>query len=64
MLDTWALRVLAEVGERGSFSAAAAEALSMTKPAVPRQVAMLERKLGVSLFRRMPRSPAADLRQS
>jgi DNA-binding transcriptional LysR family regulator len=54
MLDTWALRVLAEVGERGSFSAAA-EALSMTQPAVSRQVASLERKLGVSLFRRVPR---------
>jgi DNA-binding transcriptional LysR family regulator len=54
MLDTWALRVLAEVSERGSFSAAA-EALTMTQPAVSRQIASLERKLGVRLFRRVPR---------
>lgn len=54
MVDTWALRVLAEVGERGSFSAAAT-ALSMTQPAVSRQIASLERKLGVSLFRRESR---------
>ncbi|SDU73470.1 LysR family transcriptional regulator [Jiangella alkaliphila] len=54
MLDTWSLRVLAEVAERGSFSAAA-EALTMTQPAVSRQIASLERRAGVRLFRRLPR---------
>ncbi|MFC5750130.1 LysR family transcriptional regulator [Actinomadura rugatobispora] len=54
MLDAWALRILVEVGERGSFSAAA-EALTMTQPAVSRQIASLERALGVDLFRRAPR---------
>ncbi len=45
---------MVEVEERGSFSAAA-EALSMTQPAVSRQIGGLERRLGVSLFRRVPR---------
>lgn len=54
MLDTWSLRVLVEVGERGSFSAAAA-ALTLTQPAVSRQIAGLERRLGVPLFSRVPR---------
>ncbi|WP_214405953.1 LysR family transcriptional regulator [Pseudonocardia lacus] len=54
MLDAWSLRVLVEVADRGSFSAAA-EALSMTQPAVSRQVAGLERRLGVPLFRRVHR---------
>jgi DNA-binding transcriptional LysR family regulator len=54
MLDAWTLRVLVEVADRGSFSAAA-ESLSMTQPAVSRQVAGLERRLGVPLFRRAPR---------
>jgi len=54
MLDPWTLRVMVEVEERGSFSAAA-EALSMTQPAVSRQIGGLERRLGVSLFRRVPR---------
>jgi DNA-binding transcriptional LysR family regulator len=54
MLDTWTLRVLVEVADRGSFSATA-EALSMTQPAVSRQIAGLERRLGVRLFRRVPR---------
>ncbi|WP_198664341.1 LysR family transcriptional regulator [Jiangella endophytica] len=54
MLDTWSLQVLVEVADQGSFSAAAQE-LSMTQPAVSRQVASLERKLGVGLFRRVPR---------
>lgn len=54
MLETWSLRVLVEVAERGSFSAAA-EALVMTQPAVSRQIASLERGLGVDLFRRVPR---------
>ncbi|MFD1937953.1 LysR family transcriptional regulator [Nonomuraea mangrovi] len=54
MLDTWSLRVLLEVGRRGSFSGAA-EALSMTQPAVSRQIATLERRTGVTLFHRRPR---------
>ncbi|GIJ48060.1 LysR family transcriptional regulator [Virgisporangium aliadipatigenens] len=54
MLDTWSLRVLVEVAARGSFSAAA-EALSMTQPAVSRQIGGLERRVGVRLFRRSPR---------
>ncbi|MEU4535920.1 LysR family transcriptional regulator [Streptosporangium sp. NPDC023825] len=54
MLDPWTLRVMVEVEERGSFSAAA-EALSMTQPAVSRQIGGLERRLGVSLFRRTAR---------
>ncbi|MCO1656804.1 LysR family transcriptional regulator [Pseudonocardia humida] len=54
MLDAWSLRVLVEVADHGSFSAAA-QALSMTQPAVSRQVAGLERRLGVPLFRRVHR---------
>ncbi len=54
MIDTWTLRVLVEVAERGSFSSAG-EALSMTQPAVSRQIGGLERRLGVRLFRRVPR---------
>jgi DNA-binding transcriptional LysR family regulator len=58
MLDTWSLRVLSAVAEHGSFSAAA-EAMSMTQPAVSRQIAGLERRLGVRLFQRMPRGVRA-----
>ncbi|MEU8377697.1 LysR family transcriptional regulator [Streptosporangium sp. NPDC048865] len=54
MIDPWTLRVMVEVRERGSFSAAA-EALSMTQPAVSRQIGGLERRLGVPLFRRTAR---------
>ena len=54
MLDTWTLRILVEVADRGSFSAAA-ESLSMTQPAVSRQISGLERRVGVPLFRRIPR---------
>jgi DNA-binding transcriptional LysR family regulator len=54
MLDTWGLRVLVAVAEHGSFSAAA-EALSMTQPGVSRQIAGLERQVGVRLFTRVPR---------
>lgn len=64
MLETWSLQVLLAVGERGSFSAAG-EALSMTQPAVSRQIAGLERRLGVRLFSRVPRgvrpTPAGEL---
>lgn len=54
MLDTWALQVLVAVADHGSFSGAA-EALSMTQPAVSRQIAGLERRVGVRLFTRVPR---------
>ncbi|MFC4119401.1 LysR family transcriptional regulator [Nonomuraea zeae] len=54
MLEVWSLKVLAEVGRLGSFSAAAEE-LSMTQPAVSRQIALLERHTGVRLFDRLPR---------
>lgn len=47
------LRVLREIGERGSFTAAAAE-LGYTQSAVSRQVAALERTAGVKLFDRRP----------
>lgn len=57
MLETWSLRVLVEVADRGSFSAAA-EALTMTQPAVSRQIASLEHKVGVALFHRVPRGVA------
>ncbi|MGI5127925.1 LysR family transcriptional regulator [Pseudonocardia sp. CA-107938] len=45
------LRVLREVAERGSFTAAAAE-LGYTQSAVSRQVAALERAAGLKLFER------------
>ena len=54
MLDLWTLRVLAAVGEEGSFSGAAAD-LRLTQPTVSRQIASLERRLGVTLFHRLPR---------
>lgn len=54
MLDPWSLRILVEVAERGSFSAAA-DALVLTQPAVSRQISGLEARLGVTLFRREPR---------
>lgn len=54
MLDVWTLRVLVEVADQGSFSGAAAK-LSMTQPAVSRQIGGMERRVGVSLFRRVPR---------
>ena len=49
MLDLVRLQTLATVVERGSFSAAA-EALHITQPAVSRQVALLERRLGTPLL--------------
>src|SRR4051794_40087838 len=51
MLDVPKLATLREVVERGSFSAAAAR-LNLTQPAVSRQVALLERGLGLQLVRR------------
>src|ERR671933_1675134 len=54
MLDVRRLRVLREVAQRGSFSAAA-EALSFTQSAVSQQVAALERESGAKLVERGPR---------
>jgi DNA-binding transcriptional LysR family regulator len=53
MLDVRRLRVLREVAERGSFSAAA-DALSFTQSAVSQQIAALEREAGAQLLRRGP----------
>lgn len=57
MVHPWALRILVEVAERGSFSAAA-KALVLTQPAVSRQINALESQLGVALFRRQARGIA------
>jgi DNA-binding transcriptional LysR family regulator len=54
MLDAKQLRVLKEVGEHGSFSAAA-EALSYTQPAVSQQIAALEKRAGATLVDRTNR---------
>jgi DNA-binding transcriptional LysR family regulator len=54
MVDAWSLRILVEVADRGSLSAAAKE-LVLSQPAVSRQIAALERRLKVPLFRRVPR---------
>ncbi len=51
MLDVGKLATLREVIARGSFSAAAT-ALSLTQPAVSRQVSILEARLGTQLVRR------------
>ncbi|MBY8872032.1 LysR family transcriptional regulator [Micromonospora sp. PLK6-60] len=54
MVELWTLRVFIEVGRQGSLSRAG-EVLSMSQPAVSRQISGLERRLGVALFRRVPR---------
>ena len=48
------MRVLREVAQRGSFSAAA-EALSFTQSAISQQIAALERETGTKLVERGPR---------
>ena len=53
MLDVRRLRVLYEVGRRGSFSAAG-DALGYTQPAISRQIALLERETGTTLIERGP----------
>jgi DNA-binding transcriptional LysR family regulator len=55
MLDVRRMRVLREVAEHGSITAAA-RALSFTPSAVSQQVATLEREAGVALVERGPRS--------
>src|SRR4051795_11210234 len=54
MLDVRRLRVLKEVAEQGSFSAAA-ESLAYTQSAVSQQIAALEREAGTTLVDRGPR---------
>ena len=54
MLDVRRMRVLREVAQRGSFSAAA-EALSFTQSAISQQIAALEREAGVILVERSAR---------
>src|ERR671939_555998 len=51
MLDVRRMRILKEVADRGSFSAAA-EALSYTQSAVSQQIAALEREAGAQLVTR------------
>jgi DNA-binding transcriptional LysR family regulator len=54
MLDVRRMRVLREVAQKGSFSAAA-ESLSFTQSAVSQQVAALEREAGAVLVERSAR---------
>jgi DNA-binding transcriptional LysR family regulator len=54
MLNVGRLRVLREVAQRGSFSAAA-ESLSYTQSAVSQQIAALEAETGMALLERLPR---------
>ena len=54
MLDVRRMRVLREVAQHGSFSAAA-EALSFTQSAVSQQIAALEREAGTTLVERSVR---------
>jgi DNA-binding transcriptional LysR family regulator len=54
MLDVRRMKVLREVAQRGSFSAAA-EALSFTQSAISQQVAALEREAGAVLVERSAR---------
>lgn len=54
MVDLWSLRVLVAVADSGSLSGATEE-LALTQPAVSRQIANLERRLGLELFLRLPR---------
>lgn len=54
MLDVKRMRVLREVAQRGSFSAAA-DALSYTQSAVSQQIATLERETGATLVERSAR---------
>ena len=53
MLDVRRLRVLKEVAEQGSFSAAA-DALNFTQSAVCQQIAALEKETGTTLLQRGP----------
>jgi molybdate transport repressor ModE-like protein len=54
MIDARRLRVLREVAQNGSFSAAA-QVLSFSQPAVSNQIARLEAETGAQLVERIPR---------
>jgi DNA-binding transcriptional LysR family regulator len=54
MLNVGRLRVLREVAQRGSFSAAA-DSLAYTQSAVSQQIAALEAETGMTLLERLPR---------
>lgn len=54
MLNVSRLRVLREVANRGSFSAAA-DALAYTQSAISQQIAALEAEVGMTLLERRPR---------
>ena len=56
MLDVKRLRILREVAQRGSFSAAA-EALYLSQSAVSQQIATLEREVGMKLLDRTREGP-------
>jgi molybdate transport repressor ModE-like protein len=53
MLDVRRLRVLKEVAEQGSFSAAA-DSLNFTQSAISQQIAALEKETGTTLLQRGP----------
>ena len=53
MLSTKQLRVFAGIAEHGNMREAA-DALTVTQPALSQQLRLLETKLGVSLFERVP----------
>ncbi len=54
MLNVARLRVLREVAQRGSFSAAA-DSLAYTQSAISQQIAALEAETGMTLLERLPR---------
>jgi molybdate transport repressor ModE-like protein len=56
MLDVRRLRVLREVTQHGSFSAAA-DALHLSQSAVSQQIAVLEREVGIPLLERTSNGP-------
>jgi DNA-binding transcriptional LysR family regulator len=56
MLDVKRLRILREVAQRGSFSAAA-ESLYLSQSAVSQQIATLEREVGMTLLDRTREGP-------
>src|SRR5215207_9798051 len=56
MLDVKRLRILREVAQRGSFSAAA-DALYLSQSAVSQQIATLEREVGLQLLERTTAGP-------
>src|SRR3712207_2791508 len=56
MLDVKRLRILREVSQRGSFSAAA-DALYLSQSAVSQQIATLEREVGMKLLDRTREGP-------